>query len=66
MRVTAKVTRSGEWFAVEVPEVPGVFTQVSRLELVPEMVRNAVAVMTDGDEDSIEVADVVVDGDDAG
>ena len=55
MRVTAKVTRSGEWWAVEVPEVPGVFTQAKRLEQVPEMVRDAVALMAEVDEGSVEV-----------
>ena len=55
MRVTAKVTRSGEWWAVEVPEVPGVFTQAKRLEQVPEMVRDAVALMAEVDEGSVEL-----------
>jgi len=58
MRVTAKVTRSGEWWAVEVPEVPGVFTQAKRLAQVPEMVRDAVALMVDVDEDSVEVGEI--------
>lgn len=47
MKVTAKVTRSGGWWAIEVPEVPGVFTQSKRLDQVEEMVRDAVALMTD-------------------
>ena len=45
MKVTAKVTRSGDWWAVEVPEVPGVFTQAKRLDQVQTMVRDAVATM---------------------
>lgn len=47
MKVTAKVTRSGDWWAIEVPEVPGVFTQAKRLDQVEDMVRDAVALMTD-------------------
>lgn len=47
MKVTAKVTRSGDWWAIEVPEVPGVFTQAKRLDQVEGMVRDAVALMTD-------------------
>lgn len=47
MKVTAKVTRSGDWWAIEVPQVPGVFTQAKRLDQVEEMVQDAVALMTD-------------------
>ena len=32
MEVTAEVSRSGAWWAVEVPEVPGAFTQAERLD----------------------------------
>lgn len=46
MKVTAKVTRSGDWWAIEVPQVPGVFTQAKRLDQVEEMVQDAVALMT--------------------
>ncbi|MGH3481220.1 MAG: type II toxin-antitoxin system HicB family antitoxin [Nocardioidaceae bacterium] len=46
MEVTANVTRSGDWWAIEVPEVPGVFTQAKRLDQVEEMVQDAVALMT--------------------
>lgn len=46
MKVTAKVTRSGDWWAIEVPRVPGVFTQAKRLDQVEEMVQDAVALMT--------------------
>lgn len=41
MRVTAKATRSGKWWAVEVPEIPGLFTQTRRLDQIPEMVADA-------------------------
>lgn len=62
MRVAAEITRSGEWWAIQVPEMPGVFTQARRLEQVPEMVRDAVALMADVDEDSVEVTEVVRSG----
>ncbi len=55
MKVTAKATRSGDWWAIEVPEVPGVFTQAKRLDQVADMVADAVALMED-----IEPADVEV------
>ncbi|KAB5606681.1 type II toxin-antitoxin system HicB family antitoxin [Bifidobacterium jacchi] len=37
----AVCTRSGGWWAVEVPEIPGLFTQARRLDQVEAMVRNA-------------------------
>ncbi|MGH3562484.1 MAG: hypothetical protein ACRDTN_11960 [Mycobacterium sp.] len=46
MRVTAKATRSGQWWAVEVPEVEGAFTQARRLDQVPAMVADAVHLLT--------------------
>lgn len=48
MKVTARVQRSGDWWAVEVPEVPGVFTQTRRLDQVGDMVADAVSTMLDG------------------
>lgn len=56
MKVTAKVQRSGGWWAVEVPEVPGVFTQARRLDQVAEQVADAVATMLDVDDLKLEVA----------
>jgi predicted RNase H-like HicB family nuclease len=55
MKVTAKVTRTGDWWAIEVPEVPGVFTQVKRLDQVEEMVQDAVALMTDTEPEAVVV-----------
>ncbi|NNG96579.1 type II toxin-antitoxin system HicB family antitoxin [Gordonia araii NBRC 100433] len=40
-KVTAIATRSGEWWAVEVPEIDGLFTQAKRLEQIPDMVSDA-------------------------
>lgn len=41
MDITAQVRRSGDWWAIEVPEVPGLFTQARRLEQVVDTVRGA-------------------------
>ncbi|MEU6858577.1 hypothetical protein AB0B28_06870 [Glycomyces sp. NPDC046736] len=39
--------RDGEWFPVEVPAVPGVFTQARDFAEAEEMAREAVALMLD-------------------
>ena len=41
MKVTAKARRSGDWWAIEVPEIPCLFTQAKRLDQVVEMVSDA-------------------------
>lgn len=46
MDVTAVCTRSGDWWAVTVPEVEGGFTQARRLDQVPEMVADLVHLAT--------------------
>lgn len=53
---TAKATRTGTWWAIEVPEVEGVFTQARRLEQVEDVTREAIALMLDVAEDSFDVA----------
>ncbi len=55
MKVTAEVVRTGAWWAIEVPEVPGLFTQVKRLEQVEGMVQDAVAMMTGVEAGSVNV-----------
>lgn len=55
MKITAVVTRSGSWWAVTVPEVEGAFTQAKRLDQVPRMVTDAVALLTGVSPDDIEV-----------
>lgn len=55
MKVTAVVQRVGKWWAVEVPEIPGLFTQAKRLDHVEEMVKDAAALLTGEPEDSFEV-----------
>lgn len=47
MKVTARVQRAGDWWAVRVPELPGVYTQARRLDQVAEQVADAVATMLD-------------------
>jgi len=37
--------RTGDWWAIEVPEVPGVHTQARRLDQVPAMAKDAIALM---------------------
>jgi predicted RNase H-like HicB family nuclease len=46
MNVTAVCERSGDWWAVSVPEVEGAFTQAKRLDQVPGMVADAIEVLT--------------------
>ena len=55
MKVTAKATRSGQWWAVEVPEVDGAYTQARRLDQIPKMVADAVSLLEDVPADSVEV-----------
>lgn len=55
MKLTAKVERSGGWWAVEVPEVPGLYTQAERLDQVEAVVRDAAAVLTGQAEESFDV-----------
>jgi len=40
---TARCQRSGDWWAISVPELPGVHTQARRLEKAEAMVRDAIA-----------------------
>ncbi len=65
MRVTVKATRSGQWWAVEVAEVEGAFTQARRLDQVPAMVADAVGLLTGVPVDEIEVVIGEVDLGDA-
>jgi predicted RNase H-like HicB family nuclease len=47
VNVTAVAERSGGWWAVRVPELPGVFTQARRLDQVRAMVADAVSAFLD-------------------
>lgn len=48
-RYRAVATRTDGWWAVEVPDHPGVFTQARRLDQVPGMVADALTVWLDAD-----------------
>lgn len=52
-RVTAR--RAGEWWALEVPDLPGVFSQARRLDKADEAAREAIAVMLDVETEDVEV-----------
>lgn len=41
INVTAVCTRSDGWWAIEVPQIPGMFTQARRLDQVEAQVRDA-------------------------
>ena len=43
--VTARVTRSNGWWAIAVPEIPGLFTQAKRLDQVERMVLDAASLL---------------------
>jgi predicted RNase H-like HicB family nuclease len=51
--VTAR--RSGDWWALEVPELPGVHSQTKRLDHADEAAREAIAVMLDIEPEDIQV-----------
>lgn len=53
-RVTA--LRVGEWWALSVPDLPGVFSQAKRLEHADEAAREAIALMLDIEASEVQVA----------
>jgi hypothetical protein len=56
MRVTATATRTGQWWAIEVPDVAGgLHTQARRLDQIASAVADAVALVADVSPDTIEV-----------
>ena len=57
-----EVVRSGNWWAITVPDLPGTFSQAKRLDQVDGNAREAIALMTDTDEDQFDL-DVNVDTD---
>ncbi len=52
---TARCQRSGDWWAISVPELRGVHTQARRLEKAEAMVREAIALFLDVPSDSFDV-----------
>lgn len=58
VRYRAVAQRSGQWWAVSVPELPGVFTQARRLSGrngAAEMARDAISAFTGSPGESIEI-----------
>lgn len=63
--LTARSTRSGGWWAVEVPEIAGLFTQARRLDQVTAAVLDAAALLTGRPESEFDVVVTpVLDADD--
>ncbi|MBM4794855.1 type II toxin-antitoxin system HicB family antitoxin [Streptomyces sioyaensis] len=52
-RVTAR--HAAKWWALEVPDLPGVFSQAKRLDKAEEAAREAIAVMLDVETEDVEV-----------
>ncbi len=52
---SATAERSGKWWALSVPEIPGLHTQARRLDQAPAMVREAIALMLNVSENSFDV-----------
>jgi len=52
---TAKCTRTGNWWAISVPELPGLFSQARRLDQVEATTRDAIAVLLDVSPKSFDV-----------
>ncbi len=53
---TAVCERSGDWWAVSVPRLPGVHTQARTLDEVSDVAREAIALMLDLDPQAIHVS----------
>ena len=52
---TARCQRSGDWWAISVPELKGVHTQARRLEKAEAMARDAIALFLDVAADSFDL-----------
>lgn len=52
---TARATRSGNWWAIQIEELDTVFSQARRLEQVEAMARDAIALVLDVDPASFAV-----------
>ena len=55
MRYTARARRSGSWWAIDVPELSGVYSQARRLDRVESMARDAIALFLDVDPATLEI-----------
>ncbi len=52
--------RSGDWWAITVPSLSGLFSQAKRLDQVEATAREAIAMMLDTDESSVGLIEVAV------
>lgn len=52
---TAVCRRSGGWWAIRVPEVTGLHTQVRRLDQAEDMTRDAIVLMLDVDPADVQI-----------
>lgn len=50
-----EVVRSGNWWAITVPDLPGTFSQAKRLDQVEANAREAITLMTDSEEDEVKL-----------
>jgi len=57
---SVEVTRSGGWWAIRVPDLPGVFSQCRRLDQVDGHVREAIALMLELDASEVAAIDITV------
>src|SRR5450759_835444 len=55
MTYTARARRSGAWWAIDVPDLPGVYSQARRLDGVESMARDAIALFLDVDPATLEL-----------
>lgn len=55
-----EAVRSGDWWAITVPDLRGVFSQAKRLDRVEATAREAIAMMLDIDESEVGPIDVHV------
>ena len=55
MTYTAWARRSGGWWAIDVPELPGVYSQARRLDRVEPMARDAIALFLDVDPATLDI-----------
>jgi predicted RNase H-like HicB family nuclease len=53
---TARAIRSGDWWAIEIEELDGVYSQARRLDRVERMARDAIALTLDVAPDRFDVA----------
>lgn len=60
MAYRVEVVRSGEWWAITVPSLRGVFSQARHLDDVPAAAREAIAMMLDVDPAELGPIDVHV------